>query len=260
MARRQARLSPPVDQFIYALDARTGKPIATFGDDGRIDLREDLGRDPEARRCADDAGRRFQGPDDRRRTRQRRASRLAGRHPRLRRAHRRAALDVSYHSASRRSRLRDLAEGLVDLQRRRQQLARHGARRSARHRLRADRIGGGRLLRRGSPRRQPLRQLAARARRRHRQAALALPVRAPRHLGPRPPVAAEPRDGAAGRPDDRRRRAGDQARLRVRVRSRERQAALPDRVPEVPGERRAGRSGGRTQPIPTKPAPFARQC
>ena len=29
--------------FVYALDAATGKPIASFGKDGRIDLREDLG-------------------------------------------------------------------------------------------------------------------------------------------------------------------------------------------------------------------------
>ena len=34
--------------FVYALDAATGKPISTFGKDGRIDLREDLGRDPAA--------------------------------------------------------------------------------------------------------------------------------------------------------------------------------------------------------------------
>ena len=34
------------DQYLYALDARTGAPIAGFGDQGRIDLRRDLGRDP----------------------------------------------------------------------------------------------------------------------------------------------------------------------------------------------------------------------
>lgn len=41
------RVFAPAGNFIYALDATTGKPIATFGDDGRIDLREHLGRDPE---------------------------------------------------------------------------------------------------------------------------------------------------------------------------------------------------------------------
>ncbi len=35
-----------VDQYLYALDAATGKPIATFADNGRIDLRLDLGRNP----------------------------------------------------------------------------------------------------------------------------------------------------------------------------------------------------------------------
>jgi glucose dehydrogenase len=34
--------------FVYALDAETGKPIPTFGKDGRIDLRENLGRDPSS--------------------------------------------------------------------------------------------------------------------------------------------------------------------------------------------------------------------
>jgi quinoprotein glucose dehydrogenase len=34
-----------VDNFVYALDAITGKPVTAFGKAGRIDLREDLGRD-----------------------------------------------------------------------------------------------------------------------------------------------------------------------------------------------------------------------
>jgi glucose dehydrogenase len=34
------------DHFVYALDARTGRPIADFGRAGRIDLAEDLGRPP----------------------------------------------------------------------------------------------------------------------------------------------------------------------------------------------------------------------
>jgi quinoprotein glucose dehydrogenase len=40
------RLLVGVMNFLYALDASTGKPIATFGDHGRIDLREHLGREP----------------------------------------------------------------------------------------------------------------------------------------------------------------------------------------------------------------------
>jgi quinoprotein glucose dehydrogenase len=38
------RVFAAVDQYLYALDARTGVPIPTFGTAGRIDLRENLGR------------------------------------------------------------------------------------------------------------------------------------------------------------------------------------------------------------------------
>jgi len=43
-----ARVFAAVDNFVYALDASTGKPIESFGQHGRIDLRENLGRDPAA--------------------------------------------------------------------------------------------------------------------------------------------------------------------------------------------------------------------
>jgi quinoprotein glucose dehydrogenase len=43
----ERRVFAAVGNFIYALDAATGKPIDTFGAGGRIDLRENLGRDPE---------------------------------------------------------------------------------------------------------------------------------------------------------------------------------------------------------------------
>lgn len=42
-----ARVFAAVDNFLYALDAKTGKVIPAFGNQGRIDLRRDLGRDPE---------------------------------------------------------------------------------------------------------------------------------------------------------------------------------------------------------------------
>lgn len=41
-----ARILAGVMNYLYALDAKTGKPISSFGKNGRIDLREDLGRDP----------------------------------------------------------------------------------------------------------------------------------------------------------------------------------------------------------------------
>lgn len=40
------RIFSALDSFVYALNAATGKPIPGFGKDGRIDLREGLGRDP----------------------------------------------------------------------------------------------------------------------------------------------------------------------------------------------------------------------
>jgi quinoprotein glucose dehydrogenase len=42
-----ARIFVAAMHYLYALDAHTGKPIPGFGDGGRIDLRENLGRDPQ---------------------------------------------------------------------------------------------------------------------------------------------------------------------------------------------------------------------
>lgn len=41
---KDSRIIVGVMNFVYALDAATGKPIPSFGTDGRIDLREDLDR------------------------------------------------------------------------------------------------------------------------------------------------------------------------------------------------------------------------
>ena len=43
---KDKRILVGVMNFVYALDATTGSPIASFGDHGRIDLRENLGREP----------------------------------------------------------------------------------------------------------------------------------------------------------------------------------------------------------------------
>src|SRR6266700_2218419 len=40
------RILVGVMNFLYALDATTGKPIPTFGSNGRVDLQENLGREP----------------------------------------------------------------------------------------------------------------------------------------------------------------------------------------------------------------------
>jgi quinoprotein glucose dehydrogenase len=44
---KERRLFANAGSYLYALDPATGKPIAGFGEDGRIDLRAGLGRDPE---------------------------------------------------------------------------------------------------------------------------------------------------------------------------------------------------------------------
>lgn len=46
------RIYAAVSRYVYALDAATGKPIASFGTAGRIDLHQDLGRDPERQSVA----------------------------------------------------------------------------------------------------------------------------------------------------------------------------------------------------------------
>src|SRR5437879_5137607 len=43
---RDKRILVGVMNFVYALDALTGQPILAFGNQGRIDLRENLGREP----------------------------------------------------------------------------------------------------------------------------------------------------------------------------------------------------------------------
>ena len=42
------RIFVVAQQYLYAIDATSGKPIASFGESGRVDLREGLGRDPKS--------------------------------------------------------------------------------------------------------------------------------------------------------------------------------------------------------------------
>jgi quinoprotein glucose dehydrogenase len=46
--RSDRRLLFAASQMLRAIDARTGKPITTFGNNGMVDLREGLGRDPKS--------------------------------------------------------------------------------------------------------------------------------------------------------------------------------------------------------------------
>jgi quinoprotein glucose dehydrogenase len=50
--KKETRLLAGIANFLYALDPATGKPIVSFGQNGRVDLREGLGRDPEAQSVA----------------------------------------------------------------------------------------------------------------------------------------------------------------------------------------------------------------
>jgi quinoprotein glucose dehydrogenase len=49
---KEKRILAGIMNSVYALDADTGKPISSFGENGRIDLRKDLGRDPETQSIA----------------------------------------------------------------------------------------------------------------------------------------------------------------------------------------------------------------
>src|SRR5580700_6712903 len=51
-SQKDKRILVGVMNFLYALDAITGKPIEAFGKEGRIDLRGDLGRAPERQSVA----------------------------------------------------------------------------------------------------------------------------------------------------------------------------------------------------------------
>lgn len=50
---KDKRILVGVMNFVYALDAATGKPIPSFGNAGRIDLRENLGREPASAQSVD---------------------------------------------------------------------------------------------------------------------------------------------------------------------------------------------------------------
>ena len=46
------RIFAGIMNFLYALDAKTGKPIPAFGTNGRVDLQENLGREPRSQSIA----------------------------------------------------------------------------------------------------------------------------------------------------------------------------------------------------------------
>ena len=96
--------------FLFALDKKSGQPIASFGTNGRIDLREGLGRPAEGLSVsASTPGVVFEDllilPSERSGN----TAGHAGSHSRVRREDRQAALDLPHHSSARRVRLRHVA-------------------------------------------------------------------------------------------------------------------------------------------------------
>ncbi len=163
-------------------------------------------------------------------------------HPRIRRAHRQAALEIQPDSPAGGVRRRHLEERHED---------RHrggGEERRVGHLLRRSGAGPGvhpgrdaadGRIRRPPAGEQPVRQQPGGDRREDRQAALALPVRAPRHLGLRQPDGAQPARRDGGREAAQGGGADHQAGLRVRARPRHRGADLAHRRDAGAPERRA---------------------
>ena len=145
-------------------------------------------------------------------------------------AQRQAAVEVPRHPAAGRVRPRHLEERCVEAHRRRLVVGADVGRSGARPRLHPDQSADDRLLRRLPARRQPVRHQPARARRQDRQARVALPDGAPRHLELRQPArrrcCSTCRSTARQTPIVVR---DDQAGLRLHLQSRDRAADLADR-------------------------------
>ena len=196
--RSDRRLLFASNHLLRAIDARTGKPIASFGNDGSVDLKEGLGRDPKTLALVQSTtpGRVFEN------------LLILG-----------SATNQGYGSAPGDMRAFDVRTGKLvwtfhtipqpgefgydtwpkdawKTRRRRQRLGRNLAGREARHRVRADGQRQVQFLRRRPHGAESLRRLPAGARRPHRQTHLALPDGAPRYLGLRRRHGSETPDGA----------------------------------------------------------------
>jgi quinoprotein glucose dehydrogenase len=106
----QKRIYVVARQYLYALDARTGALAAGFGDAGRVDLREGLGRDPTTLNIgANTPGIVHRDLLILGSITSEALPRRSGGHPRLRPPHGPATLELPHDSASRRDRLRHVA-------------------------------------------------------------------------------------------------------------------------------------------------------
>ena len=243
--RSDRRLLFASNHFLRAIDARTGKPIASFGENGSVDLKQGLGRDPKAISLVQSTtpGRVFED------------LLILG-----------SATNQGYGSAPGDIRAFDVRTGKLvwtfhtiphpgefgydtwpkdawktvgganvwgemSLDDKRGILYAPTA--SAKYNF----YGADRA------RRQSLRRLPARARRPHRQTPLAFPDGASRHLGLRRRHRAETPHRAPRRQDHRRRGAGQQTGLRLGVRPRHRPAPVAHRRAPRARLRHARREG-----------------
>ena len=132
--RSERRLLYMNGGFLTAIDARTGNTIASFGDNGKVDVRVGLHRDVTEHPAAADRQSRtdLREPDHHVAARRRRGVRLQPRrHARLRRAHRRAQVGVPQRAGEGRVRRRHLARERAGVRRRRPQLERAQRRRDS---------------------------------------------------------------------------------------------------------------------------------
>ena len=222
---RIAGCSTSTRGFLTAIDAQTGNDDRVVRRQRPVDVRVGLQSRRHQHPAAADRQSRahLREPDHHLAAGRRRAvRRQPRRHARLRRAHRQARVGVPQRAREGRVRRRHLARSGARDRRRRPQLERAHRRRGARHRLHPVRHRALRLLRRQPQRQQPVRQQPRRARRATGKRLWHFQARAPRSVGLRPAAGAEAADRPQRRPQRRRRRAGHQARVPVRLRSRDR--------------------------------------
>ena len=146
---------------LVALDAKTGRPVAGFGKNGIVDLKQDYDQKHRSRRpapvglhatpiVAEERRHRRRGVRDRREPEE--PEQREGLRPRLRRADRQAAVDLPHHPAARRVRQRDVGERLLVVHRQHRRVGADLRRRGARAGLSAGRNADARLLRRRAAR------------------------------------------------------------------------------------------------------------
>ena len=172
---------------LFMLDAKTGKPVPSFGNKGEVSLTEGLPRVAESKHVHPElAAGHLQGPghhgqpDSRSRADRRSGGPGAG----DQRPHRQARVGVLGHPAVvDRRRRRDVGRRVVAHARARQCLGADGDRRGARPHLPADDHAEQRLLRRQPAGREPVRRVARLPRREHRKDEVVLPGHSPRPLG-----------------------------------------------------------------------------